>query len=161
MIGLVLLRRYWLHLLTAAAVIWVGLALYGHGRAAADAEWSARWAQRDAADAIAARAEEQRLQQQSEKVQRDATQALEQARTDAASATAAADRLRGQLAKLQGRFTTGAAVGASSASTTRAAMVLSELLDSCVSQRQELAGAFDRSRIAGLACEASYDGLRP
>ena len=169
MVWLELVRRWW----PAVAVV-VVLALshwftYQHAVTVTNAPWETRSAQRDADDATAqavaesaARAKEQALQQHAEKVQRDATQALENARTDAAGSAADADRLRGELAKLQARLSgTGASAAApvSSTSTTRAAMVLSELLDSCVGQRQELASAFDRSRIAGLACERSYDGL--
>ena len=164
------LSRWWPAVAFAALVGVSHWWAYHHGVTVTDAAWSARWEKRDAADAtaradaeLAQRTEEQRRADWAAGVQRDATQALENARTDAAGSAADASRLRGELAKLQARLSgTGASAAApvSSASTTRAAMVLSELLDSCVGQRQELASAFDRSRIAGLACERSYDGLR-
>lgn len=167
---MVWLSRWWLPL--AWAVV-ISASLFGarmSGVVAERQDWQAKWAQRDANDAMAqavaestARAKEQALQQQAEKVQRDATQALETARTDAAGERAATERLRGELAKLQTRLGgTGASApaGTSSASATRAAMVLSELYGSCQSRLGEVSSAFDRARVAGLACEASYGGLR-
>lgn len=156
----------------AIAVALAAGALYGaysHGRTVENTEWSTKWAARDSADAtaranaeLAQRTEEQRRAEWAAGVQRDATESIGRLQTDVDNSTADARRLREQLAALQSRLggtSKGAGAAVSSASTTRAAMVLSELLDSCVSQRQELAGAFDRSRIAGLACERSYDGL--
>lgn len=166
---MVWLSRWWPAVAVAALLGVSHWWAYNHGVTVTDDAWSAKWSQRDAADAtaqaaaeLAQRTEEQRRADWVAGVQRDATQALENARTDAAGSAADADRLRGELAKLQARLSgTGASAAASvsSTSTTRAAMVLSELLDSCIGQRQELASAFDRSRIAGLACERSYDGL--
>jgi Tfp pilus assembly protein PilX len=170
MAWLELLRRYWPVLAlvaTLAGGYWAG---HVQGVATERHTWSAKWEKRNTDDATAqsaaesaARAKEQALQQQAEKVQRDATQALETARTDAAGERAATERLRGELTKLQTRLGgTGASspAGTSSASATRAAMVLSELYGSCQSRLGEVSSAFDRARIAGLACEASYDGLR-
>lgn len=166
---MVWLSRWWPAVSVAALLSVSHWWSFHHGVTVTDSAWSAKWSDRDAADAtaradaeLAQRNEEQRRADWAAGVQRDATQALENARTDAAGSAADANRLRGELAKLQARLSeTGAspAAPASSTSTTRAAMVLSELLDSCVGQRQELASAFDRSRIAGLACERSYDGL--
>lgn len=170
MVWLELARRWWP---AAVVVALLGLShwlTYQHGVTVTDDAWSARWEKRNTDDATvqaaaesAARAKEQALQQQAEKVQRDATQALETARTDAAGERAATERLRSELAKLQARLSgTGASApaGTSSASATRAAMVLSELYGSCQDRLGEVSSAFDRARIAGLACEASYDGLK-
>lgn len=165
-----LLRRYWLHIAAILAIAALAWWLHHSGRLAERAEWQAQWAERDARDAdrirqeeLKQRTEEQRRAEWAAGVQRDATQEIERARLDADGASADARRLRDELAELQLRLGgTGKSAGPplSSASTTRAALVLSQLLDRCVSQRQELASAFDRSRIAGLACERSYDGLR-
>lgn len=170
MAWLELLRRWWPAVATATVLGLSHWFTYQHGVTVTDDTWSARWEKRNTVDAMAqaagesaARAKEQALQQQAEKVQRDATQALETARTDAAGERAATDRMRGELAKLQTRLSgTGASApaGTSSASATRAAMVLSELYGVCQGRLGEVSSAFDRARIAGLACEASYDGLR-
>lgn len=164
-----LLRRYWIHIVVLLAIAGAAWWLYNSGRLAERAEWQVEWSERDARDAQARadaqliqRTEEQRRADWAAGVQRDATQEIERARLDADGASADARRLRDELANLQSRLGgTGKSAGTpiSSASTTRAALVLSQLLDRCVSQRQELASAFDRSRIAGLACERSYDGL--
>ncbi|MEG0637301.1 MAG: DUF2514 family protein, partial [Pseudomonas sp.] len=42
---------------------------------------------------------------------------------------------------------------------TRAAMVLSDLLDRSVATNRELAQAYDRARIAGKQCEQEYEAL--
>jgi len=170
MVWLELARRWWPAVAVVAVLGMSHWFTYQHGVTVTDDTWSARWEKRNTDDATAqvaaestARAKEQALQQQAEKVQRDATQALETARTDAAGERAATERLRGELAKLQTRLRgTGASAsaGTSSASATRAAMVLSELYGSCQSRLGEVSSAFDRARIAGLACEASYEGLR-
>lgn len=166
---MVWLSRWWPAVAVAALFGLSHWWTYQHAVTVTNAPWETRWAQRDDDDATAqaaaesaARAKEQALQQQAEKVQRDATQALETARTDAAGERAATERLRGELAKLQthlGGTGASASTGTSSASATRAAMVLSDLYGSCQSRLGEVSSAFDRARIAGLACEASYDGL--
>lgn len=150
----------------ALAAMWFA----GHvdGTRGANQQWETRWAQRDTADETAranaeaaARAEEQKRTDWAQGVQRDATQALEQVRASADSADADNRRLRGELSKLQARLSgTGkvATTSVSSASATRAAMVLSELYASCQGRLAELGPAFDRARIAGLACERVYDG---
>lgn len=170
MVWLELVRRWWPAVAVAAVLGASHWFTYQHGVTVTDETWSARWEKRNTADATAqavvesaARAKEQALQQQAEKVQRDATQALETARTDAAGERAATERLRGELVKLQNRLggtSASAPTGTSSTSATRAAMVLSDLYGSCQSRLGEVSSAFDRARVAGLACEASYDGLR-
>ncbi len=164
-----LLRRWWPAVAIVAALGASHWFAYEHGKSVERGDWEPRWAQRDADDATARadaekaeRAKEQASQQHAEKVQRDATQALEQERLNAAGERAATERVRGELAKLQARLSgaaKSAATGTSSASATRAAMVLSDMYGSCQSRLGEVSSAFDRARIAGLACEASYDAL--
>lgn len=169
--GFDLLRRAAPYLMAITLVLAAGYGCYSHGRSVEGAEWTAKWAERDSADAAARataeqaqRTEEQRRTDWAAGVQRDATEEISRLQTGIDRATADARRLRDELASLQKRFGgTGKGPGPtiSSASTTRAALVLSQLLDRCIGERQELAAAFDRSRIAGLACERSYDGLSP
>jgi len=169
MVWLELAKRWWP---AAALAALLGLShwwAYSHGVTVTDSAWSARWEKRNTDDAMAqtaaesaARAKEQADQQQAEKVQRDATQALEQERLVSAGERVATDRVRSELAKLQARLSgtaSSAPAGTGSASATRAAMVLSDMYGSCQSRLGEVSSAFDRARIAGLACEASYDGL--
>lgn len=170
MIALTLLRKYWLHLLIAGLIGAAAFGLYSHGKSVERAAWQIKWSDRDTADATAraeaersARTEEQRRAEAMAGVQRDATQAIEKLRGDADSANAASDRLRDELTKLQARLggaSKNPGTTISSASATRAAMVLSDLYGSCQTRLNELSQAFDRSRVAALACEASFDGLK-
>ncbi len=64
MIALKLLGKYWLHLLTVAALIYIGFALYGHGRAGSNAEWQKKWAERDLSEAQAIAANVSAVNQQ-------------------------------------------------------------------------------------------------
>ena len=169
MIALQLLRRWWPAIAVVLALSASHWFAYSHGKSTERIAWEARWGKRNTDDATAqataeqaARAKEHADQLHAEKVQRDATQALEQERLNAAGERAATERVRGELAKLQTRLGgtgTGTATGPGSASATRAAMVLSDLYGSCQSRLGEVSSAFDRARIAGLACEASYDEL--
>lgn len=164
-----LVLRYWKPI--GVVLLVAGVWLHGdyHGAGQVQGKWDQSVAEIAAANAVA-RADAERIQRTEEQrradwaagIQRDATQALEKVRTDADGAIADAQRLRGELAKLQARLSgtsKNPAAPVSSASATRAAMVLSELYGSCQSRLTELSSAFDRARIAGLACESAYDGL--
>lgn len=163
----------WLRILPyIAALALVSGALFGayhHGETLANAEWQGRWdkavakQQKDKADAeSAARVEEQRRQQATDEVAIHATQALEQARTDAANANTAAGRLRESAAKL-------VAAASSCSSNSRAATggtpganpgnLLAVVLDKSVQRNQDLAKVADTARVRGLACEAARDAL--
>ncbi|KAA8689549.1 Prophage PssSM-03, Orf7 [Pseudomonas caricapapayae] len=147
-------------------------ALYGayrHGVTVTDLAWKAKWAEevRAQSEEVATttteyRTEEQRRQKAANQVANDARQEQTAALTDAAVADAAGDRLRVEAGKLAATAScvpgdTGAAERGKAA--TRAAMVLSELLGRADARAGELAKAYDKSRIAGLACERSYNSL--
>lgn len=155
------------------ALLLVGLcgaalyAAYSHGvtvtNAARDAEWSRAVAAQktERAQAVqAVRDEEQRLQREANQVGIDAREKNAAADAYGVSLDAAGDRLHVQAGKLA------ASVGACSgdtgaaergASATRAALVLSQLLDRADARAGDLAKAYDRARIAGQACERAYD----
>ncbi|WP_025168200.1 DUF2514 domain-containing protein [Pseudomonas syringae] len=147
-------------------------ALYGaylHGVTVTDLAWKAKWAEEVStqSEAVASttteyRTEEQRRQKAANQVANDARQEQTAALTDAAVADAAGNRLRVEAGKLAATAScapgdTGAAERGKAAS--RAAMVLSELLGRADARAGELAKAYDKSRIAGLACERSYNSL--
>ncbi|MEQ4254232.1 DUF2514 domain-containing protein [Pseudomonas syringae] len=147
-------------------------ALYGayrHGVTVTDLGWKAKWAEEVStqSEAVATttteyRTEEQRRQKAANQVANDARQEQTAALTDAAVADAAGDRLRVEAGKLAA--TTSCAPGNTGAAergkaATRAAMVLSDLLGRADARAGELAKAYDKSRIAGLACERSYQSL--
>ncbi|MFJ2982271.1 MULTISPECIES: DUF2514 domain-containing protein [unclassified Pseudomonas] len=152
---LALLGTYWL--------------TYQHGRSVERAEAAVASAQRDSGDRLAevigergARQEEQRRAAAQEEARAHAQEERTIADAGAAGADAAGQRLRDEAGKLAATIScpgTDTAAVARGQAATRAAMVLSDLLDRSVGTNRELATSLDRARIAGLACEASYNAL--
>jgi hypothetical protein len=152
---LALLGTYWL--------------MYQHGRSVERSQAAAASAQRDSGDRLAevigergARQEEQRRAAAQEEARAHALEERTIADAGAAGADAAGQRLRDEGAKLAATVScpgpdTGAIARGQAA--TRAAMVLSDLLARADARAGELAKVYDRARIAGLACEASYNAL--
>ncbi|NWA68004.1 DUF2514 family protein [Pseudomonas reactans] len=108
-----------------------------------------------------ARAEEQRRQASVNKEASNAREQNKAADVDAGAADAAGDRLRVDANK----FAVSTCAGDPGATqrgapATRAAMVLSDLLQRADKRAGELAAAYDRARIAGKACEAAYTSLK-
>jgi len=143
--------------------------VYQHGRSVERAEASAASAERDSGDRLAevigergARQEEQRRAQAQEEARAHAQEERTIADTGAAGADAAGQRLRDEAGKLAATIScpgTDTAAVARGQAATRAAMVLSDLLARADERAGDLAKAYDRARIAGLACEASYNAL--
>lgn len=152
---LALLGSYWL--------------MYQHGRSVERAQAAQASAERDSGDRLAevlgergARQEEQRRATAHEEVRAHAQEERTIADAGAAGADAAGQRLQHESAKLAATVSctgTDTAAVARGQAATRAAMVLSELRDRADARAGELAKAYDRARIAGLACEASYNAL--
>lgn len=160
-------------LLRAAVAVLTIVILAGGGFAAGvrleRTIWEARWNERSAQDAKAAaeqqtqaRATEQANQRRNQEIQADATQQINQARADADAGRADADRLRKQVALLSAKRCPAGNSGSPSSSTAdaRADVLLNDVFGWSVDRAAELAEAYDRARIAGLACEAAYDSLR-
>ena len=106
-----------------------------------------------------ARQEEQRRQASVNKEASDAREKNKAATVDAGAADAAGDRLHVEAGKFAATACGDPGVAQRGASATRAAMVLSDLLQRADKRAGELAAAYDRARIAGLTCEASYNSL--
>lgn len=144
---------------------------YQHGRSVERAGATAATATRDSGDRLAevlgerdARAEEQRRAQAQEEARNHAQEERSTANAGAAGADAAGHRLRDEAGKLAATIScpsTDTAAAARGQAATRAAMVLSDLLARADDRAGELAKAYDRARIAGLACESSYNALTP
>lgn len=157
-----------LALLVLIASYWF---VYQHGRAVERAEADVVAAQRDSGDRLAevlgerdARAEEQQRAKAQEEARAHAYEERTIADVGAAGADAAGHRLRYEAGKLAATIScpsTDTAAAARGQAATRAAMVLSDLLARADARAGELAKAYDRARIAGLACEASYNALTP
>jgi len=142
---------------------------YQHGRSVERSQGLAASAQRDSGDRQAeaqgqrdAREEEQRRAQAQEETRAHAHEQHQVADASAAGADAAGQRLQHDAAQLAATVSCPGADPAAVArgqAATRAAMVLSDLLARADARAGELAKAYDRARIAGLACEASYNSL--
>lgn len=107
-----------------------------------------------------ARQEEQRRQSAVNKEASDAREQNMAAAVDAGTADAAGGRLHVEADKFAATACGDPGVAQRSASATRAAMVLSELFQLADKRAGEMAAAYDRARIAGLACERSYEAVR-
>lgn len=107
-----------------------------------------------------AREEEQRRQSALNRLGRDARDQNKAASVDASVADAAGGRLHIEAGKFAATACGDPRATERGASATRAAMVLSDLLQRADKRAGELAAAYDRARIAGRACQRSYDGLR-
>ncbi|MEK2607774.1 DUF2514 domain-containing protein [Pseudomonas shirazensis] len=142
---------------------------YQHGRSVERADAAVVTADRDSVDRLAevlgernARAEEQRRAQAQEEARAHADEERTIADAGAAGADAAGQRLRDEAEKLAATIScpaTDTAAIARGQAATRSAMVLSDLLARADARAGELAKAYDRARMAGLTCEASYNAL--
>ena len=144
-------------------------AAYEHGRSVELAKAGQTSAKRDSGDRLAevigergARQEEQRRAIAQEEVRAHAQKERTIADASAADADAAGQRLHDEGAKLAATVScpsTDTAAITRGQTATRAAMVLSDLLARADARAGELAKAYDRARVAGLACENSYNAL--
>ncbi|MDQ7965675.1 DUF2514 domain-containing protein [Pseudomonas plecoglossicida] len=159
-----------LRLLAALLVLASYWGAYQHGRSVERAEAGQASAQRDSGDRLAevigerdARQEEQRRATAQEEARANAQEERTIANAGAAGADAAGQRVQHDAAQFAAAVSctgTDTAAVARGQAATRAAMVLSDLLTRADERAGELAKAYDRARIAGLTCEASYDALR-
>ena len=118
--------------------------------------------ERDRRAAAQARTEEQRRQALADEEGESARQQLELAQGRAAAAESASGGLRGEIARLRaGRSATCGAIASQQRQAGASAVaVLGGLLEEADRMAGDLATALERSRIAGLACEAVVDGIR-
>ncbi|MCO7536712.1 DUF2514 domain-containing protein [Pseudomonas asiatica] len=118
--------------------------------------------ERDRRAAAQARTEEQRRQTVADEEGESARKKLELAQGRASTAESAADGLRGEIARLRsGHRATCDTIAAQQRQTgTSAVVVLGGLLEEADRMAGDLATALERSRIAGLACEAVVDRMK-
>lgn len=163
----------WLRVLPyIAAVLLAGGALFGayhHGVTTTDATWQAKWNDRNTRDEearvaneVAARTLEQSYQHSIDKAVQDGQRTIDQLTTDAATARASADGLRGAADKLAARLATSQAGGnsctaAASAAASRAVMVLADVFKRADERAGDLAGYADQSHARGVTCERAFD----
>ena len=118
--------------------------------------------ERDRRAAAQARTEEQRRQTVADEEGESARKKLELAQGRAAAAEHAAGGLRGEIARLRdGHRATCDTIAAQQRQTgASAVVVLGGLLEESDRMAGDLAAALERSRIAGLACEAVVDRMK-
>ncbi|MCO7526409.1 DUF2514 domain-containing protein [Pseudomonas asiatica] len=126
------------------------------------ADYRLQVAERDRRAAAQARTEEKRRQSAADEEGESARKKLELAQDRAADAESAADGLRGEIARLRnGHRATCDTIAAQQRQTgTSAVVVLGGLLEESDRMAGSLAAALERSRIAGLACEAVVDRMK-
>ena len=119
-------------------------------------------AERDRRAAAQARKEEQRRQAMADEEGESARKKLELAKDRAAAAESAAGGLRGEIARLRdGRAATCGAIATQQREAgASAVLVLGGLLEDADRMAGSCAAALERSRIAGLACEAVVDRMK-
>lgn len=159
----------WVGLAAGLALLATHLGAYEHGRSVEQAKAGQASAQRDSGDRLAevigersARQEEHRSADAQQEARVNAYEERSIADAGAAGADVAGQRLHNDAEKLAATVSCpgpDTATVARGQAATRAAMVLSDLLARTDARAGELAQAYDRARIAGLACEASYNAL--
>jgi len=126
------------------------------------ADYRLEVSERDRRTAAQARTEEQRRQALADEEGESARQKLELAQGRAAAAESAAGGLRGEIARLRDghRATCDTIATQQRQAGTSAVVVLGGLLEDADRMAGDLATALERSRIAGLACEAVVDRMK-
>lgn len=125
------------------------------------ADYRLEVSERDRRAAAQARTEEQRRQSVADEEGESARQKLELAQGRAADAESAADGLRGEIARLRDghRATCDTIATQQRQARTSAVVVLGGLLEESDRMAGSCAAALERSRIAGMSCEAIADQL--
>lgn len=150
----------WLYLGAALLLASALVIAYHKGHASADAAWELKVTQLKADQEAQAREVERNTQSKMEKIQDAAEKQIAMARSDAAVADAAADSLHKQASAYARKLSQCSATASSSQAGGRGGAVLADLLERADKRAGELAAALDRSRVAGLACQAAYDVVR-
>lgn len=125
------------------------------------AHYRADVAERDRRAAVFVIQENQRRQAATEKADADAQKQLDQARSDAARADSALERLQQRLAAAEQRSRdAGNSITAQLGQAAEyAARMRADLLGRLGAAAQLYAGVADQRGIAGAACERAYDGV--
>lgn len=126
------------------------------------ADYRLQVAERDRRAAAKARTEEQRRQAVADEADRKADEKYTDLEIRAADAESRAIGLRGEIDRLRaGRSATCNAIATQQRQAgTSAVVVLGGLLEEADRMAGSFAAALERSRIAGLACEAVVDGMK-
>lgn len=126
------------------------------------ADYRLEVSERDRRAAAQARTEEQRRQDVADEADRKADEKYTDLESRATDAESRAVGLRGEIARLRAghRATCDTIAAQQRQAGTSAVVVLGGLLEEADRMAGDLSTALERSRIAGLACEAVVDGIR-
>lgn len=133
-----------------------------------DLVWSAKWSERDKADALsivaaqeAERTKERQWQTDIQRVHDDAKKRQETIAADAAELGDTVASLREQIKHLSANNkSAGATIAELRRTNATSDLVRREMLGYCVGRIESLATAFDRNRAQGLACTSAYEAIR-
>lgn len=139
-----------------------GAQVQAAGAVSALANYRTEVSERDRRSTLAALQETKRRQAVIEEEQKNAAEQLEIARTDAANADSALERLqqRAADAELRARAAGNAITAQLSASADTAARVRADLLGRIGAAAGLYAGVADERGVAGTSCERAYDGVK-
>lgn len=126
------------------------------------ADYRLEVSERDRRAAAQARTEEQRRQAVADEADRKADEKYTDLEGRAVAAESRADGMRGEIARLRAghRATCDTITTQQRQAGASAVVVLGGLLEESDRMAGDLAKALERSRIAGLACEAVMDGMK-
>lgn len=133
-----------------------------------DLAWSAKWSERDKADALsivaaqeAERTKERQWQADIQRVHDDAKKRQETIAADAAELSVTASRLRDKIKSMPASQSGGNSAATDiSRSAATDKVVLGKLLEWSVGTNETLARYADQNREAALTCNAAYNALR-
>lgn len=155
-----ILAKYWrplaIIIIVATGALWIRGEVVAYG----DQRYAEGKAQAIAEQKAADKKEEQRRNEELQKIQADARQRIDAARNDAVNAAAKSGRLQQQLANIRKQlvgYSTAESIGNPAAET---GVLLGDVLSKSVERNRQLADYADRAREAGLMCEAQYNSLR-
>lgn len=170
----VFLKKYWFHAACIGAIIYFSIVVYGKiyqsGYSKADQEWQIKWsaqAEKLAEDKAKAelreREKEQEWRHELYQVQKNAETKIHFLEVDLAAANNSAVSLREQAKRLAARASKACkspTIGSGGSPAEPAIVVLADVLARADEAAGELAEAYDRSRVAGLACQESYEAIQ-
>lgn len=158
------------HWIVIVLVIGAFIAVHHIGSESKDKEWQIRWETRNAASAKAQEAFELKQRDIERGLRDEVAKQLEindlqriESQRIKSDADAALVGMHGEISSLRLRIQRAGDASCNTdavSSVTSAAMVLTDLLASCSTERQELAGALDESRQRALNIEQMYDKAR-
>ena len=133
-----------------------------------DLAWSAKWSERDKADALsivaaqeAERTKERQWQADIQRVHDDAKKRQETIAADAAELSVTASRLRDKIKSMPASQSGGNSAATNiSRSAATDKVVYSVMLESVIVRAEQYAGYADRNREAAMTCNAAYNAIR-